>query len=530
MNVSDNQFVREATHCLYSSLNIESTLFKAANYLKQFFPLDLAHMFIYDMSLDTFRYLALATEKRGVLIDEVIQISSRAKKEIRGHSLDSVNIFTKSKSHMIQEIFNHFRLNTRNPLIDEHEEFSALGIFLDIGMSLGGGFAMVARGKDRYNEDHKKRLKLLNGVLTGSVLNLMHHRSIVCQNELLAREKDELQKRLGHVKAHQIIGADSGLKEVMELVRYVGPTGSPVLITGETGVGKELIAHAVHQTSVRNTGPFICINCGAIPESLIDSELFGYEKGAFTGAVGLKRGYFEQANGGTIFLDEIGELPLSSQVKFLRVLQAMEFQRVGGNRKVSVDVRVIAATNRNLLSMVQKHQFREDLWFRLNVFPIRIPPLRDRKVDIPDMADYFLKHKAREMNLASRPLSKDAQTQLILYDWPGNIRELQNIIERALIVGKGKTLTFPNLSGNTISPVFQEAGQDTQRFLTMDEMTISHITKAMTLSDGQIDGKNGAAHRLGMNPSTLRGRMRKYGIKTTKTIQVANHTLETKIM
>ena len=523
MHVTDDRFIQEATHCLYSSLDIEHALFETFNYLKQFFPLDLTHMFIYDVSRDTFRYLALATEKRGVLIDELVQISSRAKTEISENAMGSVHVYTKSQSNMLQEVFTHFTLNTRNPLIAEHEEFSALGIVLDIGMPLIGGYSLVARGTNRYGEEHKKKLKLLGGALTGSVLNLLHHRNIVCQNERLIREKDELQKRLGHVKAHQIIGAESGLKEVMALVRYVAPTSSPVLITGETGVGKELIAHAIHQESGRNTGPFICINCGAIPESLIDSELFGHEKGAFTGAVGLKRGYFEQANGGTIFLDEIGELPLASQVKFLRVLQAMEFQRVGGSRPISVDVRVIAATNRNLLSMVRDHQFREDLWFRLNVFPIRVPPLRDRREDIPAMARYFSQQKAREMNLANQPeIPHDALAQFENYDWPGNIRELQNVIERALIVSKGKALTFPNLIMEDPKPAPAMYKEETPPLLTMDDMTARHIKQALTLSCGRIDGKDGAARILGMNPSTLRGRMRKYGIRTIKTVQVGD--------
>ncbi len=522
MTPADDQFIQEATHCLYSSLDIEKALYAAFNYLKRSFPLTLTHMFIYDMHRDVFRYLALATEKRGILIDEMIQISSRAKNEFRGYTAGSAHIYTKSGSVMIQEIFNHFLKNTRNPIIPEHEEFSSLGLVLDIGMDLVGGFSMVARGADQYSEEHKRRLKLLSGVLTGSVLNLLHHRNIVCENERLIREKDELQKRLGHVKAHQIIGAESGLKEVMALVRYVAPTASPVLITGETGVGKELIAHAVHQESGRSSGPFVCINCGAIPESLIDSELFGHEKGAFTGAVGLKRGYFEQAGGGTIFLDEVGELPLSSQVKFLRVLQAMEFQRVGGQRPISVDVRVIAATNRNLLSMVRDHQFREDLWFRLNVFPIRVPPLRDRREDIPTMARHFAAQKAREMNLDTQPaIPSDVLARLQDYDWPGNIRELQNVIERALIVSKGETLAFPDLAAGVSVPASRAIHEpETPVFQTMDDMTARHISKALTLTFGRIDGKDGAARLLGMNPSTLRGRMRKYGIRTVKTVKV----------
>lgn len=516
--MNDDQFIREATHCLFSSLTIEKTLFSTFNYFKGFFPLDLAHMFIYDISQDTFRYLALATEKRGILIDEQIKMSQRAKKEIREHALGSVRTYTKSGSDMIQEIFSHFKRNTSKPLLEDHEEFSALGIVLDIGMPLAGGFAMVARGKDRYNDEHRQRLKRLDGALTGAVLNLVNHRNIVCENERLSLEKDELRKRLGHVKNHQIIGAETGLRDVLELVRYVAPTDSPVLITGETGVGKELVAHAIHQESTRKDGPFICINCGAIPESLIESELFGHEKGAFTGAVGLKRGYFEQAAGGTIFLDEIGELPLASQVKFLRVLQTMEFQRVGGVRAVPADVRIIAATNRNLLAMVQKRHFREDLWFRLNVFPIRIPPLRDRKEDISAMADWFAERKAREMNLPTLELSDQARSQLMAYDWPGNIRELQNVIERGLIVGKGGALTFDTLIRQPESPDTGPGLSVVGDFPTMDQVVIRHIKDALILCEGRIDGRNGAARRLGMNPSTLRGRMRKYGIRTRVTV------------
>jgi transcriptional regulator with GAF, ATPase, and Fis domain len=521
MTVNDDRFIREATQCLYSSLDIESTLHKTYQYLARYFPLDLSHMFIYDKSREVFRYLALATEKRGVLIDELIHMSSRSKKEIGNHELGQVRVYIKSSSDMLQDVFTHFRLNTRNPLIEEHEEFSALCIVLDIGTSLAGGFSLVSRGRDCYTADHIHKLTLLGSALTGSVLNLLHHRNIVLQNEQLVREKDDLQKRLGHVTTQSVIGAESGLADVMELVRYVGPTGSPVLITGETGVGKELIAHEVHRESACANGPFVCINCGAIPESLMDSELFGYEKGAFTGAVGLKRGYFEQADSGTIFLDEVGELPLASQVKFLRVLQAMEFRRVGGNRPISVNVRVVAATNRNLLSMVQKGKFREDLWFRLNVFPIAVPPLRERKQDISSLADYFLDRKAREMNLARIPaLDERAHTQLAAYNWPGNIRELQNIIERALIVSKNQPLSFPNLAaGQNIIPD-TVAAPDNPPFKSMDSVIIDHIKDALTRCQGRIDGPNGAARLLKMNASTLRGRMRKYGISTQRNVRV----------
>jgi transcriptional regulator with GAF, ATPase, and Fis domain len=518
--LSDEQFIQEATQCLYSDLNIENALFSAFNYLKKYFPLDLTHMFIYDMSRDALRYLALATEKRGVLIDETIRISSRAKEEFQGYTAGGVYTYSKSGSVLIQEIFGHFQRNTRRPLIRDDEEFSSLGIVLDIGMYLVGGYSMVALGENRYGEEHKRKLKLLGGVLTGSVLNLLHHREIVSQNERLTREKDLLRKRLGHGNVHEIIGADSGMRDVTALVRHVAGTPSPVLITGETGVGKELIANLIHRESGRK-GPFICVNCGAIPETLIDSELFGHEKGAFTGAIDLKRGYFEQADGGTIFLDEVGELPLASQVRFLRVIQSMEFQRVGGQRPISVDVRIIAATNRNLLTMARDNRFREDLWFRLSVFPIKIPPLRDRREDIPEMALHFVTQKARELNLGVRPaISKKAMEQLVAYDWPGNIRELQNVIERALIVSNGEALRFPNLAAETARTGTAATEKGIPKIPTMDEMTVNLINQALTLCGGRINGKDGAARMLGMNPSTLRGRMRKYGIKTERIVRL----------
>ncbi len=509
MNIDENQFIREATQCLYSSLQIEKALFETFKYLKNYFPLDLAHMFIYDASKGSMRYLSMATAKGGILIDELMFLSGKANDEIKKYHKDSVKIFEKSRSLLIQEVFSHFKLHTSDPLFSEGDDLSVLANIFDLGLPLAGGFGLVTKGAGVYNEKNIETLKLIRGALTGSILNLLHHRDVVCLNERLETEKIEFQKRLGHIQASQIIGAESGLRETMDLINDVAPTMSPVLITGETGVGKEVIANAIHQASNRSEGPFICINCGTIPENLADSELFGHEKGSFTGATERKRGFFEQANGGTIFLDEIGELPLKTQVKFLRVLQVKEFQRIGGSRKVSVDIRVIAATNRNLLEMVKKNMFREDLWFRLNVFPVPIPPLRERKEDIPKLTEYFLMRKVREMNLNKIPeIPKDSIGQLLLYDWPGNIRELQNVIERALIVCKGEPLRFSDL---TILKVIEKTIPEKGSIESMDEMIVLHVKKALLLSDGKIDGKNGAAELLKINPSTLRGKMRKFG-------------------
>ena len=304
----------------------------------------------------------------------------------------------------------------------------------------------------------------------------------------------------------------------MTLVDQVAHLESPVLLMGETGVGKEIISNAIHQRSNRRTGPLICFNCGAVPETLIESELFGYEKGAFTGATETKRGYFEQADGGTVFMDEIGELSLKAQVKLLRFLETMQFRRVGGQSPLSIDVRFIAATNRNLQAMVEEGLFREDLWYRLNVYPIHIPPLRERLADISELTYYYASLKSKEMNLPyDVGFAPEAMDQLRAYKWPGNVRELQNVIERALIVSRGEPLSFSIL---TIPRNKVPAGNglmDPGGFPTMDELIINHIRTSLVLANGKINGPGGAAELLGLNPSTLRGKMRKLGIKIGRT-------------
>ncbi|MBU4011688.1 MAG: sigma-54 dependent transcriptional regulator, partial [Proteobacteria bacterium] len=310
----------------------------------------------------------------------------------------------------------------------------------------------------------------------------------------------------------EIVGAETGLKNVMDMVQQVAPRDNPVLLLGETGVGKEVIANAIHYASPRKNGPFIKVNSGAIPEGLIDSELFGHEKGAFTGAVSQKRGRFERAHGGTIFLDEIGDLPMQAQVRLLRVIQQKEMERVGGTETIEVDVRIITATHRNLEKLMGKNKFREDLWYRLNVFPIIIPPLRQRKTDIPLLIEHFLKRKSRELNFRSIPKIVPGNIErLIDYPWKGNVRELENMVERALIQYNGGLLNFDHfvfpqsdkLPTNTIA---------SGKMLKLDEVCVRHIQSALEAARGRINGPYGAAELLGLLPSTLRGRMNKLGI------------------
>jgi transcriptional regulator with PAS, ATPase and Fis domain len=332
--------------------------------------------------------------------------------------------------------------------------------------------------------------------------------------------QNELRRRIGH----EVIGADRGLRETMKMVRQVAALDSPVLLLGETGVGKELIAGAIHNASGHKEGPMLTLNCGAIPHSLMDSELFGYEKGAFTGAVSRKRGMFERADGGTIFLDEIGELMPDAQVRLLRVLQQREIQRLGGTEKVKLNIRVIAATHRNLEEMMFKGTFREDLYFRLNVFPITIPPLRNRVEDIPALANYFILEKCKDMKLGRTPrLMPDALQRLMAYPWPGNIRELENAIERALIQSRGEFLAFGGLNAKPLHDL--PAGQRhnwTPGKVELNAVMAEHIQTVLKMTGGKIHGKNGAAELLSVNPSTLRHRLKKLGINSRKTFYQSN--------
>ena len=285
-----------------------------------------------------------------------------------------------------------------------------------------------------------------------------------------------------------------------------------MLLLGETGVGKDVIANNIDYSSTRNQGPFVSVNCGAIPDTLIDSELFGHEKGAFTGALNQKKGRFERAQNGTIYLDEIGELPLQAQVRLLKVLQSKEIERVGGEKTIPLDIRIIAATNRDLEEMVKNNKFREDLWFRLNVFPIEIPPLRERKSDIPALLQHFMLSKSKELKLPAIPkLAPGAIDPLMEYKWPGNVRELENIVERSLILNPKGLLTFEHMCLDPEGKTSNKISESDETF-NLDESVSQLIHRVLKKTKGRVHGPDGAANLLGINPSTLRSRMKKLGI------------------
>jgi len=303
-----------------------------------------------------------------------------------------------------------------------------------------------------------------------------------------------------------IVGSSEPLIATLNLVRTVAPADSTVLIEGETGTGKELIARAIHANSKRKDRPFAKLNCAAIPAGLLESELFGHEKGAFTSAVARKIGRFEAADRGTLFLDEIGDIPLELQPKLLRVLQEGEFERLGSTQTLRVDVRVVAATNANLGQMVSEKRFRSDLYYRLNVFPISVPSLRERAEDIPALVKYFVGKYAAKMNKVIQHIPDSVMDLMVAHAWPGNIRELQNFVERSVIL----------TSGNALSPPFERlvgfTGTRVAEPITLKDAERSHICKILTLTKGVISGANGAAARLGMKRSTLYFKMRKLGI------------------
>ena len=323
--------------------------------------------------------------------------------------------------------------------------------------------------------------------------------------------------RLGRQSLDEtIIGAQSGLRSVMERVDIVAPSDVPVLILGETGSGKEVVARALHERSPRRDGPFLRVNCGAIAPELIDSQLFGHEKGAFTGATDLRHGWFERADTGTLFLDEIGELSPAAQVRLLRVMQEGVLERVGGQEPVHVDVRVIAATHRDLAEMVQSRQFREDLWYRLAVFPLVIPPLRERGEDLRALSQHFADRASTRFGLEPFEITDDDVALLAQYDWPGNIRELAAVIDRAALLGGGHRLAIGVAMGsaNRAAPRVSIApnADDPDAVTTLDAAVRTHVEHALRATRGKIEGPGGAAALLAVNPQTLRSKMRKLGL------------------
>lgn len=501
-----NLFFRQVTRLVCSSLDIEVSLTRCLLYLGKHLPADEIYLSLYDPGLSAIKVVAQATKDSGKLLNTLIPVSKDIRREIENTELQNVRII------------NHPELDTIakaiTPTIDKSNH-SALVMQLKIEDELLGVLLVCAKGKNRYVKEDADLLSIVADPFTIAISNALRYQEVTRLKDMLVDDNRYLRRELRHLSGDQIIGEDFGLKEVLELVRRIAPLNNPVMLLGETGTGKEIIANAIHYSSHRKNGPLIRVNCGAIPETLIDDEFFGHDKGAFTGAITTKKGKFERAHRGTLFLDEIGELPLNAQVRLLRVIQGKVIERVGGTQPIPVDVRLIVATHRNLEAMVKTGQFREDLWFRLNVFPITIPPLRQRKNDIPALVQHFIERNSKEAGTLNLPtLAPGEMDSLLSYHWPGNVRELENVVERAMILCMDTVLTFNHFATTTSNlPSISAQDQDIE---DLNLLMTRHIKRALRQSKGKVHGPKGAAAMLKINPSTLRNRMKKLGIRFGK--------------
>jgi transcriptional regulator with GAF, ATPase, and Fis domain len=507
--IEENEFFRGATLRICGNLAIEEAMRECVRYIGGLIPVDRMFLQVFEPDLGAMRTLATASAEAGETVDLLTPLEDGSRERIRGvhdeHTEETVVIDSEDKNPVAREMLRFHGI----------PGWSILRMRLATEDGRIGAAVLTGEGADRYRSDHARLLGLLEEPFTIALANVLVHREVVRLRDRLADDNRYLHRELLRGSGDEIVGADFGLREVMRKLRQVAPTESPVLLTGETGAGKDVIANAIHLGSPRRDGPFIPVNCGAVPESLLDSELFGHEKGAFTGALARKRGRFERAHRGTILLDEIGEMAPPAQVRLLRVLQHREIERVGGTDRVPVDVRIIAATNKDLPAMVRTGRFREDLWFRLDVFPIEVPPLRERKSDIPALVQHFIERKAGELKIGATPrLAPGAIDDLVAYDWPGNVRELENLVERAMILRQGEQLTFEGLA-TTKQSVAGVALPDEEP-LGLDVIVARHIRRVLGLTGGKIHGPGGAGELLGVNPNTLRNRMKKLGIPFRK--------------
>ena len=513
----ENDFFREFTFRICGSLNIGEALWQCFLYVSSILPADGLILTVYNQDFGALEVAAQADEKGFDVGSQKVHMPSDLRRELENvEHYSRVRICGDARQDpIIGRLAEHFKW----------PDCSAIVGRLIIQHRFIGSLIVRANGIGRYTERDGQLWSLVNEPAGIALANSRQYLELLKLKDALADDNRYLSNELRRNVGTEIVGASTGLRDVMEQVYRVAPLSSPVLLMGETGTGKEIIANAIHSLSSRNSGPFITVNCGAIPESLIDSELFGHEKGAFTGALTDRRGRFERADRGTIFLDEVGELPPQAQVRLLRVLQEKEIERVGGSQPIKVDIRIISATHKELDRTVKEGLFRDDLYYRLGVYPILLPPLRERREDIPLLVEHFMAKKAREMGLSMMPtLAKGGMDRLVSYDWPGNVREVANVVERALVQSDGKTLVVDNAmaflertssahrAASRVENPFDRALPNTSAHLRLEEVEARHIRLVLEAAKGRIEGRNGAAVLLGMNPGTLRYRMRKLGI------------------
>ncbi len=504
-----SNFCYDSRFQICSSPRIETAIWRSFCHIREDIPADALTLLLFDPGLGFIEAVAEATPEGGKAHSIKTQLPPAVREQLRS--------FIKSLGgRPACQIIDRLGQDDMARLVAR--DLNALnesGLLLDLileGEYLGVVAATNRRG-EKFTEEHARLMLLLHNPLAMACANFRRQRDLKELSDRLSENYRLLQDDLISITGDEVIGAGFGLKGVMEMVHQVAPAETPVLLLGETGVGKEVIANTIHRLSSRKNNPLIKVDCAAISEGLMENELFGHERGSFTGAFSRVRGRFERAHGGTLFLDEIGELSTETQKKILRVLQEGIIERVGGSEVINVDIRIIAATHRPLETMVANGKFRKDLFFRLNVFPIPIPPLRDRKEDIPRFVDHFIKIKSRKIKLSSiATLAPGVIDSLMAYRWSGNIRELKNCVERELIINRGNPLTFSSLY-NTLP----ENGEIAVEYLAdgyfdLDQVMARHIRKVLDMTAGRVEGKHGAARLLGVHPRTLQHRMKKLNI------------------
>lgn len=548
-NQSDFEFYQQAVSHISGSLDLGRSMISVFDFLKEHFPIEGISLHQYSKRLQALKLLFLVTKDSFQYVETILPLSRENSRHMFEHenSGDSI-VFSYEAPYSVSD--EHRRAVSH--LLPYRPSSYMVGIMRS-GDKVVGHLCFIGAGEIRYTEAQKQKMRLLLGPFNLAMSNMLKYKRVMDFQQKLHEEKNDLEKALNSYQYNPIIGDKGGLHKTMDVVRQLEGRDIPVLILGETGTGKELIADAVQKISPRKEKPFIKVNCGAIPDNLIDSELFGYEKGAFTGAVNSRPGRFEQADGGTLFLDEVGELPPQAQVRLLRVLQNNVVERIGGKASISVDVRIIAATNRNLSAMLQNGSFREDLYYRLYVFPIQLPALRERVQDIPALIHHFIKQACIRLKIEPPPvLHPDSMERLRKYTWPGNVRELENIVERAVILSSdyylkleeflprdrgwyqspesgrdywdalidkkietalGRHLNGLVLNGDAepVNPALLPSSETPVKvgIRPLEETIKESIRAALVYTRGRVNGPGGAADLLKLNPSTLRNKMRK---------------------
>lgn len=492
----------EVTNALNSQRDIESLWRVIADQIQKVIPWDRAGITLYEPSTDSFRFYAVITNMATPALahDSVIPREGSA----------------------VGWVYDHRRLHVRGDLQKE-QVFLEDRYYVQEGLGRMINLPLLVRehclgtlniGSVQPGEPDPDDCKFLQQVATQIAYAIDHvlaYQQIKQLSERLRRENEYLAEE---VKASRnlrlVVGTSPSFTKVVDLVKAVAPTDTTVLLLGETGTGKEVLAQALHDLSARSHKPFIRVNCAALPSGLIESELFGHERGAFTGAQLRRAGRFELAHTGTLFLDEIGEMPLETQAKLLRVLQDGMVDRIGGTQPVSVDVRLIAATNADLSSAIQQGTFRADLYYRLHIFPISVPPLRERREDIHLLAQHFLAQIGTKLKRPHLTFDPQSLARLLAYNWPGNVRELQNVIERAVILSGSSQVTVDEM---LLPAVKVGPHQPPEQPVNLSDMERQHIMDVLDRTKWRIYGDQGAAQLLGLNPETLRSRLRKLGIK-----------------